>query len=458
MTEPVEVDPYTVRDGEAHPPPEKFLGRIKYLGPSLIVSGSVVGSGELILTAGLGASVGFALLWWMLISCWSKSLVQAEIARYIIVSGDTYLRAMNRIPVRIGKLSVPVWLMLIAFIPNIMTLGGVMGGGGQALAVLIPWIDPNWATGCIGLAVIIILNIGAYKGLEKVMLVLVMTFTVTTIICSIAMQFTEFKVTAADIASGFAFEFHWEYVALALGAYGITGVNSAEISAYTYWCVEKGYPSFLGSKRVGDDWEPHARGWMKVLHTDVWFTLIILTCATLPFYVLGAGVLHTMDEIPEGNETIAVLSNMFTETLGPWALWLFGIGAFFILSSTVLSGIGAGARYIPDYFMEMGLINRSDLRLRQRCIRIYVTIVPVFAFLVYLRFERPVFLVIIGGLAAAIMMPVQSGGTLWLQANNMDQRIQPGKFAKTCLRFIFAFQLAMAGLVIWFIVIKPQLG
>ncbi len=72
-------DPYTIRHGEAHPPPKNLWGRLKYLGPSVIVSGSVVGSGELILTSRLGAMAGFALLWWMLVSCWSKSLVHASV-------------------------------------------------------------------------------------------------------------------------------------------------------------------------------------------------------------------------------------------------------------------------------------------------------------------------------------------------------------------------------------------
>lgn len=64
-------DPYTIRDGEAHPPPKNFWARMKYLGPSIIVSGSIVGSGELILTSSLGAAAGFTLLWWMLLGCWS---------------------------------------------------------------------------------------------------------------------------------------------------------------------------------------------------------------------------------------------------------------------------------------------------------------------------------------------------------------------------------------------------
>ena len=43
------ADPYTVREEEAHPPPTSLTGRLSYLGPSLIVTGAVIGSGELVL-------------------------------------------------------------------------------------------------------------------------------------------------------------------------------------------------------------------------------------------------------------------------------------------------------------------------------------------------------------------------------------------------------------------------
>jgi Mn2+/Fe2+ NRAMP family transporter len=63
------VDPYTVRHGESHSPPTNFRSRLKYLGPSLVISGAVIGSGELVLTTSLGAVAGWSLLWWMLLSC-----------------------------------------------------------------------------------------------------------------------------------------------------------------------------------------------------------------------------------------------------------------------------------------------------------------------------------------------------------------------------------------------------
>lgn len=453
-------DPYTVRHGEAHAPPVNFAGRIKYLGPSLIVTGAVIGSGELVLTTTLGAAAGWALLWWLLLSCWCKSLVQAEMARYTIVSGDTYLRAVNRLPGRLWKVSWPIWLGLLAYVPGTMGLGGIIGGAGQSLSFLGSLagidIDGVLCTGLIAVTASIILSTGSYRWLERISLPMVLLFTLATLICSIAMQFTEFRTTSADIIEGLTpdITIFIALAALALSAYGYTGTTSGDITAYTYWCIEKGYPSYVGSDRSDPDWETHARGWMKVLHTDVWLALIIVTCATIPYYVLGAGVLNALGIVPEGNEaTIGALSNIFTQTLGQWAVWVFSIGAFFILFSTVLSGVGAGGRTIPDYLIEMEFMDRSNIKLRRSIIRCYLGALPLVAFTIYLFVPNFVVLIMIGGLTSALFLPIQSGATLWLQATHMDPRIRPRAITRYGLWVIFVFEAAMASLVIWFVVL-----
>ena len=285
-------DPYTMPEGGTREAPTSFTGRLKYLGPSIIISGSIVGSGEIILTSSLGAAAGFVLLWWVLVSCWIKSLVQAELSRYIIVSGDTYLRALNRLPGKIpgpnGPVAWPIWVGLIAFIPGIMGLSGILGGAGQSLTLLIPQMPSTWSTALVAIATAGILAAGSYPTLEKILLGLVVGFTACTLVCATMMQFTEFSMSSADIASGLTFEFPLEYLVLALAVYGYTGVNSGETSAYTYWCIEKGYPGYIGHDREHPAWQRRAEGWIKVLHLDVWATLLILTCATIPFYLLGA--------------------------------------------------------------------------------------------------------------------------------------------------------------------------
>ena len=331
----------------------------------------------------------------MLLSCWSKSIVQAELARYVIISGDTYLRALNRLPGRIptrhGGIAWPILLGLVGFIPFLLTMGGIVGGASQGLQLLIGF-DAVTNTALVALAVMALLGTGAYLRLERSMIALVMSFTLITLVCAVTMQFSDYAVSLPDLASGLRFDFPLEFAVLALAMYGFTGVNSSESASYTYWCIEKGWPSHIGADRNDPGWLDRARGWIRVLHTDVWATLIILTLATLPFYLLGAGVLHRSGAAPSGLDTIRTLSAMFTDVLGNWSLWLFGCGAFLIFFSTALSGIAAGGRFIPDYAIELGFLNRHRVN-RRHWIRGYVLIVPVTSFILYLTFESPVLLV-----------------------------------------------------------------
>ena len=111
-----------------------------------------------------------------------------------------------------------------------------------------------------------------------------------------------------------------------LGAYGGTGVNASDSMAYTYWCAEKGYARHVGPRALDDGWARRAKGWIRVMQIDTLLTLVVLTIATVPFYMLGAGVLERLGLVPSGTETIRMLSHMYTETLGPGAsvVFLFG--------------------------------------------------------------------------------------------------------------------------------------
>ena len=423
----------------------------------MVASAAVVGSGELLLTSSLGGSAGIVLLWWVLLSCWSKSIVQAELGRYILGTGDTYLRALGRLPGRIpgprGPVAWPIWVVLTGFILGIPLLGAIVGGAGQALALLVPGLDSTWAATLVALVALLLLARGGYRSLERSMLALVVTFTGTTLVCAIAMQFTSYGVSPSEFARGFEFQFPMEHFALAMGVYGITGLNASENAAYSYWCIEKGYPSFIGNDREDPNWPERARGWIRVLQTDVWLTVVILTLATLPFFILGAGVLHRIGVEPGGTETISSLSNMFTHTLGFWAVWLFAFGAFLILFSSTVAGIAVGGRFLPEYLIELGFISRSNLTLRLAITRGYMLVAPIVALAMYLSFQRPVLLAtLIGGLAAALL-PIQSGATLWLQARHMDPRIRSGALPRAVLWIVFGFQLVMSYLVIRYVVL-----
>jgi len=450
------IDLYTQPTDAVETAPRHWHQRLKFLGPGVIISASIVGSGEIILTASLGAAVGFSMLWWVLLSCWSKSIVQASLAKYIVLSGDTYLRALNRIPGKLpgpkGDVSWPVFIGLIAFLPAFTGLGGLIGGAGQALLLLFPDFSDLPVVACLALTIAILLRSGRYQHLEKIMLLLVFIFTLLTVTCLILMQSTASAVQWQDINQGLQFEFSYPYAVLALAAYGYTGVNSGEISSYTYWCIEKGYPGKIGINDGSEQWVNRARGWLKIMHLDVWITLALLTCATIPFYFLGAGILHPLGEVPSGQQTIVVLSQMFTKTMGPWSLWIFAVGAFCILFSSCVAGVAAGGRYIPDYLIELGFLARHRLDIRRSIIRYYGLTVPFIGLLLYAGFQRPVLMVSIAACFGALMLPIQCGITLYLQKKRLPKPLLPSKSTLTFLYLTFIFQLVMAGLVLYFVV------
>ena len=447
-------DLYTQPEGSEVDPPVTVVGRLRQLGPSLIVSASIVGSGEIILTASLGAAAGFGMLWWVLLSCWSKSIVQAELARYVVVTGDTYIRMLNRMPGKVrlpqGPVSWTLLVALLAFLPELTGLGGLMGGAAQALVLFVPSMSPVLVTAGLAVVIAVVLATGHYRNLERTLIPMVLVFTVSTLICFVMLQNSSQGISLDQTLSGLQFEFDLSVAVLALAVYGYTGVNSAEISAYSYWCIEKGYPGKVGPSNETEEYAVRARGWLNVLQVDVIATLLLLTLATVPFYYLGAGILHPLGTVPAGSETIRVLSQMFTEILGEGAFLLFATGAFCILFSSAIAGVAAGARYIPDYLMELGLLGRDRVDVRRRVIKIYGLIMPFVGVILYAGFQNPVLMVTIAACFGALMLPIKSGMTLYL-SRRLPPLLRASPAAWRLLQLTFLFQMLMAAMVIYFV-------
>ena len=428
-------------------PPQSLLQRLKYIGPSIIVTGSVVGSGSIALAPLLGAAAGFTLLWWLLLSMWSKPLIQAEISRYVIVKKQTFLEAFAHMPgfkttIRGKTTSWLVWFMFIGVIPSIAGMGGLAGAVAQAGNLMIPFISVEaWVvTSC--LITWLILYWGSYKTLEKTLLAMVAFFSLVTLIIAISMQTTSYQVTGQDLIQGLSFSFPLDHVALALAVFGFTGISYGEIMAYTYWCLEKGY-----AKEEGESLQD-TRAWIKVMQTDVWVTVLFVTIGTVPFFLLGAGVLNELGLYPPPDgDIIKTLLSMFTGILGNWAKWLFILLAFFVLFSTFISGTAAFTRTISDYLISMGLVLEKP-NTRQQLIKLIAFLVPLFSGIAYFLLPNPLTLIMIAGVWAALGLPIVNIGALYL-VNKLEKELQPKNSTKTILWLTLLLQVAMAVLIVY---------
>src|SRR5213593_3725587 len=91
-------DPYEIRPEDCAEPPATLRGALRQIGPGMILAASIVGSGELIATTTLGAEVGYAALWIILLSCFIKPVIQEELGRYTIACSETGLEGFNHVP------------------------------------------------------------------------------------------------------------------------------------------------------------------------------------------------------------------------------------------------------------------------------------------------------------------------------------------------------------------------
>lgn len=412
--------------------PTKVGGILRQLGPGLIITASIVGSGELIVTPKLGASVGFTLLWFIILGCILKVFIQIELGRFTLARGLTTLETMNLVPGPRLVVSWLLWLWLIMFAATVFQVAGMVGGVASIMAIAgLKLPVPAIAIG-IGLLTAVLLVVGRYKLVESASTLMVVAFTICTMVAVIALQFTPYAITTHHLAEGFRFKLPGSFT-VAFAAFGIIGVGASELIYYPYWCLEKGYARHVGPSDGTPAWSQRARGWMRVLNADTWVSCAIYTSATLAFYLLGAAVLHAKGLDVTNVDMITTLSHMYVETFGAWSLWLFLIGAFAVLYSTIFVATASNARLLADALVVFRVKIYASEGDRLRMIRWLCALVPAAWTILFLIWGSPVTLVFVGAVAQGLMIPFLALAALWLNHRRTDPALRTSNFWRGCL-------------------------
>src|SRR5215213_2118719 len=218
---PPPEDPYVLTPEAVELPPVSLGSALRRIGPGMVLAAAIVGSGELIATTALGAQVGFALLWIILVSCAIKPVVQGELGRYTIATGHTGLEGFNRVPgPRLG-VSWMVWAWAITVLLTMLQVGGMYGGVAQVLHLLVPAVSVNaWVAVCLVITISVLAG-GGYSRIEKLALVKVGFFSLLTVCAAAVLLLQPGAITAADLASGLSFHLPAAGLATAIAVFGI---------------------------------------------------------------------------------------------------------------------------------------------------------------------------------------------------------------------------------------------
>lgn len=173
----------------------KFLTKIRSIGPAALVTAAFIGPGTVTTCSIAGAKFGYALLWGLLFSVIATIVLQEMSARLGIVTRKGLGEALReQFTSPVGKIITIVLVISAIFIGNAAYETGNILGGALGLNTITGISKINLSSSfsiniwgpIIGIFAFILMYIGSYKTLEKLLISLVifmsLAFISTTIV------------------------------------------------------------------------------------------------------------------------------------------------------------------------------------------------------------------------------------------------------------------------------------
>ena len=295
------------------------------LGPGLLVAATGIGAGDLATASFTGSILGTAVLWAAVVGAFMKYVVTEGLARWQLATGDTLLEGVVR---RIGR---PVgWLFLpYLIIWSFFVASALMSACGVTLHAMIPLFDdPVHGKVVFGalasLVGLVLVLLGGYELFDKVMRVCIGVMFVTVIVTAVLLWpgtgqvLKGLVVPVIPDAGGQGLS--WT-VAL-MGGIG----GTLTILCYGYWIREEG--------RTGGDF-------LKTCRIDLGAGYAITALFGIAMVIIGS----TIEIEGRGASLLVRLSDLLVEPLGQTGKWLFLVGAFGAVFSSLL-GVWQAVPYL----------------------------------------------------------------------------------------------------------------
>ena len=416
------------------PEPRKLRN---YMGASVILLATALGSGELILWPYITSQVGLALLWLSVVGVTVQWFLNMEIERYTLVTGETAVTGFSRMWLPWG-----IVMILGAILPN--TFPGWAASAGALVTYLLPFGEDAGpiiaAIFLIAIALSVTLSPVVYSLLEKVQMVLVGIIVVFIILAIIiatdasawAGLITEAPKGAANLPR------YWQEIGATaiLGAVAFAGAGGASNLAQSNWARDKGMgmgihiPNIVSPITgeevavpslgyVPPDTEENRRRWStwwKIASQEqlitFWFMGSVLLVALSVLVFSTAGV---QENIGTDLAFIQDEARILGERIAPWFAEFFLVAGFVMLFSTNVGIVDYVGRITGDS-LKVTFLKESEFWSESK---LYITVVWIMAIggsLLLLTGLEPIVLLVIASTGGYFVMAIYS--TLLVLLNN----------------------------------------
>ncbi|WP_460218018.1 Nramp family divalent metal transporter [Psychroserpens sp. MEBiC05023] len=296
---------------------------LKKIGPGLLFAGAAIGVSHLVQSTRAGADFGFGLIWALLLVNIFKYPFFQFGPRYAMATGETLLDGYKKL----GKgVLMAYFILTFATMFTIQTAVTIVTAGLAESIFGFSISTKTWTTIILTICFIILI-IGKYSFLDKLMKFIIVTLTISTIVAvGFAIPNTNQAVSLSQTFPN-AMEFGF------LIAFMGWMPAPLDISVWhSLWAIEK--------KKTETEFNVKS----SLFDFNVgYFTTIILG---LGFLTLGALVMFQSGETFSGkaSEFSNQLISMYTKNLGNWSYIIIGVAAFTTMFSTTLTTLDASPR------------------------------------------------------------------------------------------------------------------
>ncbi|MCD2260267.1 Nramp family divalent metal transporter [Psychroserpens luteolus] len=296
---------------------------LKKIGPGLLFAGAAIGVSHLVQSTRAGADFGFGLIWALLLVNIFKYPFFQFGPRYAMATGETLLDGYKKL----GKgVLIAYFILTIATMFTIQTAVTIVTAG-LAESIFGDFISTKIWTVIILSICFVILIIGKYSFLDKLMKFIIVTLTLSTIVavCFAFKNSTQPTALTQVFPNAMQFGFLIAFMGWMPAPLDISVWHSL-------WAIEK--------KKEDTDFSVKS----SLFDFNVgYFATIILG---LGFLALGALVMFNSGENFSGKADVFSnqLISMYTKSLGNWSYLIIGIAAFTTMFSTTLTTLDASPR------------------------------------------------------------------------------------------------------------------
>lgn len=438
------------------PPAPKF---VKILGPSFILLGLGLGSGEIILWPYLTSNFGMGIIWGAVLGITLQFFINMEIERYSLVRGESVFVGISR------KLKfIPVWFIFSTFAGFMWP--GIIGASGVLLGKAFGVGSTHFIA--IGLLFLIglILTLGPvlYKTVEKIAMWLIALgvpaiFALTFYLAKRS-DWLSLAKGLVGIGEGYFLLPEGIPIASFLAAFAFAGAGGNLNLAQSFYIKEKGYGMGRFSGRItsiltGKAEEIRLEGakfpmtsdnlakfkaWWKIIN---WEHLLVFW-ATGAFTICLLGLLSYTTAFGKttpaaGIEFVLYEAASIAESTSSLFGTLFLLIGGIMLFSTQMTVMDATSRIMSENL----LILKHGLWKAKTLPKIYYSFLwaqILFGIIIFMtNLREPFFLLILGAVINAGAMFVHIGLTLFLNMTSLEKQVRPNLARISVLVFSFLF-------------------